>query len=38
MSLCYGLNAKRVIGGVVGYSGHFFESFPLKNKSKFCHI
>jgi predicted esterase len=38
MSLCYGLNAKRVIGGVIGFSGHFFETFAHKNKCKFDFI
>ena len=34
MSLCYGLNADRLIGGIIGYSGHLFEIFPMKNRGK----
>lgn len=33
MSLCYALNSEKLLGGVIGFSGHLFESFPLKNKS-----
>ena len=33
MSLCYGLNSNKLLGGVVGFSGHMFESFEMKNKS-----
>lgn len=32
MSLVYALSGDRILGGVIGYSGHLIESFPLKNK------
>ena len=32
MSLTYALTSKRLLGGVVGFSGHLFDSFPLVNK------
>lgn len=35
LSLCYGLNADRLIAGVVGFSGHLFETLSMKNKSKY---
>jgi len=34
MSLVYALSGARILGGLVGYSGHLIESFPLKNKGK----
>lgn len=34
MSLCYALTGKRLLGGVVGFSGHLFTSFEMKNKGK----
>jgi hypothetical protein len=30
----YALTGKRLMGGLVGYSGHLFTSFELKNKGK----
>jgi phospholipase/carboxylesterase len=32
MSLAYALTGPRLVGGVVGFSGHLFESLDLKNK------
>jgi phospholipase/carboxylesterase len=34
MSLCYGLTAARLLGGVIGYSGHLFEGLEFKNIGK----
>lgn len=34
MSLCYGLTADRLIGGVIGFSGHLFEGIHFKNICK----
>lgn len=32
MSLLYALTCDNLLGGVIGYSGHVFRSFDLKNK------
>lgn len=35
MSLLYALTCENLLGGVIGYSGHVFRSFELKNKGNF---
>lgn len=32
LSLLYALTSDKLLGGVIGYSGHAFRSFDLKNK------
>lgn len=32
MSLLYALTCDNLLGGIIGYSGHVFRSFYLKNK------
>lgn len=34
MSLYYGFQCLEPIGGIIGYSGHLFQSTPLKNLGK----
>lgn len=34
MSLLYALTCENILGGLIGYSGHVFRSFELKNKGK----
>ena len=34
MSLLYALTSDKVLGGAVGWSGHLFQSFDLKNIGK----
>ena len=36
MSLLYALMSDNLLGGIIGYSGHVFRSFELKNKGMFC--
>ena len=31
----YALTADVLLGGIIGYSGHVFRSFDLKNKGKY---
>ncbi len=35
MSLLYALTCDNILGGIIGYSGHVFRSFELKNKGKY---
>jgi predicted esterase len=35
MSLLYALTSENLLGGIIGYSGHVFRSFDLKNKGTF---
>ena len=32
MSLCYALTSNKKFGGIIGFSGHLFQSFNLKIK------
>jgi phospholipase/carboxylesterase len=34
ISLAYGLTSPDILAGILGFSGHMFKSFELKNKSK----
>lgn len=34
MSMCYGLTSARLLGGVIGYSGHLFEGMEFPNLSR----
>lgn len=34
VSLLYGLSSDKLLGGAVGWSGHLFQSFDLKNQGK----
>ncbi len=37
MSLLYALMCENLLGGIIGYSGHVFRSFELKNKGMFSY-